>query len=42
MEVDCVFYLREQTVVVVLPMPRNLNPLVVLVSVMDELPNEET
>ena len=42
MEVDCVFYLREQTVVVVLPMPRNLNPLVVLVSVMDELPNEAT
>ena len=41
-EVDCVFYLREQTVVFLLPKPRNDHPVVLLVSVMDELPNEET
>ena len=42
MEVNCVFYLREQTVVFLLPMPRNDHPVVVRVSLMDELPNEET
>ena len=36
------FYLREQTVVFLLPKPRNDHPVVLLVSVMDELPNEET
>ena len=42
MEVNCVFYLREETVVFSVPKPRNLNPVVVLVSLMDELPNEDT
>lgn len=38
----CVFYLREETVVSLVPKPRNDHPVVVRVSLMDELPNEET
>ena len=37
-----VFDLREKTLVVLLLNPRNENPVVVLVSLMDELPNADT
>ena len=36
------FDLREKTLVVLLLNPRNENPVVVLVSLMDELPNADT
>ena len=42
MEVNCVFYLREETVVVSVPKPINLNPVVVEISLIDELPIVDT
>ena len=42
MQVNCVFYLREETVVVSVPKPSTLNPLVVTVSLIDELPIVDT
>ena len=36
--VTCVSYLREQTVVLRLPNPRNENPVVLRSSIMEELP----
>ena len=41
-EVYCVCYLREETVVFSLPKPKIENPVVVRVSLMDEVPNEDT